>query len=153
MGCEHLAGDYTEDSCMRRCGSLILLQFGVCRMRPSPSGSAVERRRQPPPASARWDCLSKSRSPSSLPPSLIFCQVVPTTIEVTEAPNGSCSVLKIKTADRPGLLVDIVRVLKDVNLNVVSAEVDTVGTEAEDEFFVTYRVRDVKYSGSCMQLG
>ena len=66
--------------------------------------------------------------------------MVPTTIEVTEAPNGSCSVLKIKTADRPGLLVDIVRVLKDVNLNVVSAEVDTVGTEAEDEFFVTYRV-------------
>ena len=31
--------------------------------------------------------------------------------------------------------------LKDVNLNVVSAEVDTVGTEAQDEFFVTYRVR------------
>lgn len=34
---------------------------------------------------------------------------------------------------RPGLLVDIVRVLKDINLNVVSAEVDTVGTEARDE--------------------
>lgn len=66
--------------------------------------------------------------------------VVATNIEVTEADNGSCSVLKIKTADRPGLLVDIVRVLKDVNLNVVSAEVDTIGTEAEDEFFVTYRV-------------
>ncbi|GAX84153.1 hypothetical protein CEUSTIGMA_g11576.t1 [Chlamydomonas eustigma] len=65
--------------------------------------------------------------------------VVPTSIEVTEAENGSCSVLKIKTADRPGLLVDIVRVLKDVNLNVVSAEVDTVGTEAQDEFFLTYR--------------
>lgn len=62
-------------------------------------------------------------------------------IDVTEAPNGSCSILKIKTADRPGLLVDIVRVLKDVNLNVVSAEVDTIGAEAQDDFFVTYRVR------------
>ena len=36
--------------------------------------------------------------------------------------------------------MDIVRVLKDVNLNVVSAEVDTIGTQTEDEFFVTYRV-------------
>lgn len=31
-----------------------------------------------------------------------------------------------------------VRVLKDINLNVVSAEVDTLGDEARDEFFVTY---------------
>lgn len=65
--------------------------------------------------------------------------VIQTTIDVSEAPNGSCSVLKIRTADRPGLLVDIVRVLKDVNMNVISAEVDTVGREAQDEFFVTYR--------------
>lgn len=41
--------------------------------------------------------------------------------------------------DRPGLLVDIVRALKDMSLNVVSAEIDTVGSEADDTFFVTYR--------------
>lgn len=76
-------------------------------------------------------------------------------IEVTEASNGSCSILKIKTADRPGLLVDIVRVLKDVNLNVVSAEVDTIGAEAQDDFFVTYRVRGgyLGYQGLAIQLG
>jgi len=34
--------------------------------------------------------------------------------------------------------VDIVRVLKDINLNVVSAEVDTIGSQALDEFYVTY---------------
>lgn len=79
--------------------------------------------------------MSSSDSPASR-----VRTVVNTTIEVLEADNGSCSVLKIKTADRPGLLVDIVRVLKDINLNVVSAEVDTIGSEAEDEFFVTYRV-------------
>ena len=33
---------------------------------------------------------------------------------------------------------DIVRVLKDVNLNVVSAEVDTVGFNAVDRFNLTY---------------
>lgn len=65
-------------------------------------------------------------------------KVVQTTIEVNEAKNGSCSVLKITTNDRPGLLVDIVRVLKDINLNVVSAEIDTEGPLAKDEFFVTY---------------
>lgn len=64
--------------------------------------------------------------------------VVQTLIDVAEAPNGAASVLRITTADRPGLLVDIVRVLKDINLNVVSAEVDTVGSQACDEFFITY---------------
>lgn len=65
-------------------------------------------------------------------------KVVPTTITMREADNGSCTVLKISTADRPGVLLDIVRVLKDVNTNVVSAEIDTVGDSVEDEFFVTY---------------
>ncbi|KAG2488641.1 hypothetical protein HYH03_012809 [Edaphochlamys debaryana] len=65
-------------------------------------------------------------------------KVVQTTIDVSEASNGSCSVLKITTKDRPGLLVDIVRVLKDINLNVVSAEIETEGALATDEFFITY---------------
>ncbi|GLI60339.1 hypothetical protein VaNZ11_002459 [Volvox africanus] len=65
-------------------------------------------------------------------------RVVQTTIDIVEASNGSCSVLKIVTQDRPGLLVDIVRVLKDINLNVVSAEIDTDGKLAKDEFFITY---------------
>eukprot|EP00798_Chlamydomonas_sp_ICE-L_P001942 gene1942-33353_t len=65
-------------------------------------------------------------------------KLVPTTVEVTEAPNGSCSLLKIVTEDRPGLLIDIVHVLKDINLNVVSAEVDTIGSQAVDIFFLTY---------------
>jgi hypothetical protein len=46
-----------------------------------------------------------------------------------DSPNGSCSVLKVETRDRPGLLVDIVAVLKDINVNVVSAEVDTIGDQ------------------------
>uniref|UniRef100_A0A7S0WZM9 ACT domain-containing protein n=1 Tax=Chlamydomonas leiostraca TaxID=1034604 RepID=A0A7S0WZM9_9CHLO len=64
--------------------------------------------------------------------------VVQTRIDVSETPNGAASLLQIVTTDRPGLLVDIVRVLKDINLNVVSAEVDTIGDQARDEFFITY---------------
>lgn len=44
----------------------------------------------------------------------------------------------VNTLDRPGLLTDIVRVLKDISLNVVSAEVDTIGRNAVDTFNVTY---------------
>lgn len=77
-------------------------------------------------------------------------RVVPTTVDVDEAPNGSCSVLKITTPDRPGLLVDIVRTLKDINLNVVSAEIDTIGEEAQDEFFITYHGEPL--SSSMVQL-
>ena len=40
--------------------------------------------------------------------------------------------------DRPGLLVEIVRTLKDCNINVVSAEVDTIGNLAKDEFMLAY---------------
>lgn len=64
--------------------------------------------------------------------------VVQTTIEVEEAPNGSCSICRITTTDRPGLLVDVVSVLKDINVNVVSAEIDTIGDRAQDELFITY---------------
>lgn len=81
---------------------------------------------------------AKSSSSDDAPKLGQVRKVVQTTIDVAEASNGSCSVLKITTRDRPGLLVDIVRVLKDINLNVVSAEIDTEGALAKDEFFITY---------------
>lgn len=85
-------------------------------------------------ASAR---LSSARDPTA-PLGASKRADVQTTIAVRDAPNGSCSLLHITTRDRPGLLVDIVSVLKDVNVNVVSAEVDTIGETADDELFVTY---------------
>ncbi|PRW60057.1 hypothetical protein C2E21_1907 isoform A [Chlorella sorokiniana] len=63
---------------------------------------------------------------------------IQTQVEVREHETGSHSVLLVNTVDRPGLLTDIVRVLKDINLNVVSAEVDTIGRNAVDRFNVTY---------------
>ena len=46
--------------------------------------------------------------------------------------------MTVDTRDRPGLLVDIVRTLKDCSVNVLSAEVDTLGDLAKDEFIVSY---------------
>lgn len=81
--------------------------------------------------------MNSSRDPTA-PLGLKARSVVQTTIEIREDDNGSCSLLDITTRDRPGLLVDIVSVLKDINVNVVSAEIDTIGDEAKDELFVTY---------------
>lgn len=53
--------------------------------------------------------------------------MITTTIQVSETESGSSSLVEIETTDRPGLLVDIVHTLKDLNVNVVSAEVDTEG--------------------------
>lgn len=36
-----------------------------------------------------------------------------------------CSLLQIETADRPGLLIEILKVLSDISVVVESAEVDT----------------------------
>lgn len=46
-----------------------------------------------------------------------------TEITVEDDEAGVFSKLFISTVDRPGLLVEIVRVLKDISVNVISAEV------------------------------
>ena len=45
-----------------------------------------------------------------------------TEIAVESDEDGIFSKLYVNTVDRPGLLVEIVRVLKDISVNVVSAE-------------------------------
>ncbi|KAL2548981.1 ACT domain-containing protein ACR12 [Forsythia ovata] len=49
------------------------------------------------------------------------------------------SLLYIETADRPGLLLEIIKIMADVNINVESAEIDTEGLVAKDKFHVSYR--------------
>ena len=57
-----------------------------------------------------------------------------TVIDVTEDEDASHSEVFIQTRDRPGLLTDIVRTLKDVNVNVVSAEVGMQAVKAKSRF-------------------
>jgi len=63
---------------------------------------------------------------------------VPTTISITKDANEVRSFLELTTGDRPGLLVDIVGTLKDINVNVISAKAETIGKMAHDVFAVTY---------------
>ncbi|KAF7132627.1 hypothetical protein RHSIM_Rhsim09G0142300 [Rhododendron simsii] len=48
------------------------------------------------------------------------------------------SLLLIETADRPGLLLEIIKVIADININVESAEIETEGLVAKDKFHVSY---------------
>jgi len=65
--------------------------------------------------------------------------LVQTQVKVSNEKSGLRSKVTVETTDRPGLLVDIVHTLKDLSLNVISAEIDTIGPKAHDVIFVTYR--------------
>ncbi|KAH9545980.1 hypothetical protein CY35_12G073200 [Sphagnum magellanicum] len=52
--------------------------------------------------------------------------------------DGSRSLLSVETADRPGLLLEIMKVISDSSVYVESAEIDTQGLVAKDKFWVTY---------------
>jgi UTP:GlnB (protein PII) uridylyltransferase len=49
------------------------------------------------------------------------------------------SLLVVETADRPGLLVDLVKIITDINIEVQSGEFDTEGLLAKAKFHVSYR--------------
>ncbi|KAF8046110.1 hypothetical protein N665_4027s0002 [Sinapis alba] len=49
------------------------------------------------------------------------------------------SLLCIETADRPGLVVEMIKVMADINIDVESAEIDTEGLVAKDKFHVSYQ--------------
>ncbi|GMQ09388.1 hypothetical protein CsSME_00052781 [Camellia sinensis var. sinensis] len=49
------------------------------------------------------------------------------------------SLLYVETADRPGLLVDIVTIITDISIAVESGEFDTEGLLAKAKFHVNYR--------------
>lgn len=55
-----------------------------------------------------------------------------------EADGPKKSLLYIETADRPGLLLEIYKILTDTNIDVESAEIDTEGLIAKDKFHVSY---------------
>ncbi|KAI3859491.1 hypothetical protein MKX03_024531 [Papaver bracteatum] len=49
------------------------------------------------------------------------------------------SLLYVESADRPGLLVDLVKIITDINVSVKSGEFDTEGLLAKAKFHVSYR--------------
>ena len=53
------------------------------------------------------------------------------------ADGGSRTLLSLVSTDRPGLLADVTRVLRDRNLRVHDARIATFGERAEDVFQIT----------------
>ncbi|KAG8050638.1 hypothetical protein GUJ93_ZPchr0009g1102 [Zizania palustris] len=58
---------------------------------------------------------------------------------IVEDDGPKRSMLYIETADRSGLLLEIIKIIADVNIDVESAEIDTEGLVAKDKFHVSYR--------------
>ncbi|RLN00100.1 ACT domain-containing protein ACR12-like [Panicum miliaceum] len=58
---------------------------------------------------------------------------------VVEDDGPKRSMLYIETADRPGLLLEVIKIITDTNIDVESAEIDTEGLVAKDKFHVSYR--------------
>ncbi|XP_015059122.1 ACT domain-containing protein ACR12 [Solanum pennellii] len=48
------------------------------------------------------------------------------------------SMLYVETADRSGLLMEVIKIMADINIHVESAEIDTEGLIAKDKFYVSY---------------
>ncbi|KAK6265091.1 hypothetical protein SCA6_020525 [Theobroma cacao] len=53
------------------------------------------------------------------------------------------SLLYVETADRPGLLVDLVKIITDINIAVESGEFDTEGLLAKAKFHVSYKSKAI----------
>ncbi|ONM42326.1 ACT domain-containing protein ACR12 [Zea mays] len=55
-------------------------------------------------------------------------------IKPPEKKASAILILYIETADRPGLLLEIIKIIADTNIDVESAEIDTEGLVAKDKF-------------------
>lgn len=56
------------------------------------------------------------------------------------------SLLVVEAADRPGLLVDLVRIITEINITVQSGEFDTEGLLAKAKFHVSYKNKPISKS-------
>lgn len=71
------------------------------------------------------------------PPKVKIDANIATKVNVKKS-GSKVSVLYVETADRPGLLLDIIKVITDINIVVESAEINTEGLVAKDQFYVSY---------------
>ncbi|KAG9156644.1 hypothetical protein Leryth_006618 [Lithospermum erythrorhizon] len=73
------------------------------------------------------------------------CVAIPTHIHVKDD-GPKRSLLCIETADRSGLLLEIIKIMADINIDVESAEIHTEGLVAKDKFHVSYGGQALKSS-------
>ena len=68
---------------------------------------------------------------------------LPTEVLVSDDPSGEYSVLRVLAADRPGFLARLGSIFMEFDLNVLSANITTLGERVEDVFFITDRDGDL----------
>ena len=61
---------------------------------------------------------------------------IPTEITLSNDMVNHRTVVEVIASDRPGLLADIGRCFKNLNLNLLSARISTLGEHIEDVFFL-----------------
>jgi [protein-PII] uridylyltransferase len=62
---------------------------------------------------------------------------IPTQIDVSQDDAHQRTILKLITADRPGLLARVGHAFSLCDVNLKAAKIATIGAEAEDTFFIT----------------
>lgn len=62
---------------------------------------------------------------------------IPTRVDFSQDTANHRTILKLITADRPGLLARVGRAFADCGVNLKAAKIATIGAEAEDVFFIT----------------
>ena len=62
---------------------------------------------------------------------------IPTQIDVSQDKANQRTILKLITADRPGLLAQVGHAFTQCDINLKAAKIATIGAEAEDTFFIT----------------
>lgn len=79
------------------------------------------------------------RAASAQPSAGASSKTIQTRIYCKAVASNTRTELFLVTRDRPGLLVDICRVLSDCSLSILSASINTEGEAANDMFYVSYR--------------
>ncbi|MCS6984394.1 MAG: hypothetical protein NZM25_04585 [Leptospiraceae bacterium] len=59
-------------------------------------------------------------------------------IQISESPKKNLAILRIKTKDRPGLLLEVAQVLYLLHLDIVSLEAGMIGQDADDIFYIRH---------------
>ncbi|WOK97314.1 ACT domain-containing protein ACR12 isoform X2 [Canna indica] len=72
-----------------------------------------------------------------IPPKKLDVDVNTLVLLQDDGPNKS--LLYIETIDRPGLLLEIIKIVTDISIDVKSAEINTEGLVAKDKFHVGYK--------------
>jgi [protein-PII] uridylyltransferase len=78
---------------------------------------------------------------------------IPTVVSFATDEKNNRTVMELVAGDRPGLLSEVGKVLRDKRVVIHTAKIVTLGERAEDVFYVTDRAGQPLAPGFCEELG